>query len=412
MPKNTAKGRVKRIQRAAERDPRFAQKGKRFQKKAGEQFRFWKEEGENRGRRATGANTIDVPVLQSHAGDCCDDKVCSDVSDAESREKGCWTHADELRGLQMTTPHWIGPTPLSSLPPGWRMVFDEEYRQPFFWHEDNPDETTWEDPRTLHGSDGRGGDSGDEHCERASCASADEENRDEKKDAQADVLQDFLDTAPPLPEAVMIAVREAASRRKTRKKLDPLTWPAFAKPTPPPGPPPAARLQSRERSQPRDLLRPRPSRRPPEAATDAPAAPARDDACSRSPSRARSRSRSPVRRSSGRPVSSELRSRRRSVRLRSDDVLRGVGLNRAAEVFSKELDRNGRGRGGRRDDEASESSGISLRVLLLAVEEALHVQSRRDRRDMLSRVQGMLNQDRGSRSVSHRSSDDVPAWRR
>jgi len=114
--------------------------------------RPWIEPGINKGRRATGANTIDIHEENGRT-DAVEATPAADAVASRSHEsvevQGCWEHPDDLRGPQMTVPHWIGPTPLSSLPDGWRMGYDKDSGRPFFWHEGDPDSTTWEDPRST-----------------------------------------------------------------------------------------------------------------------------------------------------------------------------------------------------------------------------------------------------------------------
>lgn len=58
----------------------------------------------------------------------------------------------ELRGIHRTIPEWtasIGAIDegLGPLPPGWQEDFDDDENAPFYWHDTDPDNPTWERPR-------------------------------------------------------------------------------------------------------------------------------------------------------------------------------------------------------------------------------------------------------------------------
>lgn len=113
----------------------------------------------------------------------------------------------------MTVPEWLGPTPLSDLPDGWRMGFDDKERRPFFWSDADPDASvTWQDPR-FPPRFSEGCNDSDYESEREE-EYVDEEDvgnaylqhrfgnapRREKvqPSSSRDVLQDFLDTSSPV----------------------------------------------------------------------------------------------------------------------------------------------------------------------------------------------------------------------
>lgn len=71
----------------------------------------------------------------------------------------CWgtgykdgTKPPELRGIHRTIPEWTASNAandegLGPLPPGWQEDFDDDRNAPFYWHENDPDNPTWERPK-------------------------------------------------------------------------------------------------------------------------------------------------------------------------------------------------------------------------------------------------------------------------
>lgn len=119
--------------------------------------RKWREKRDEAGgdtaranRRQTGANCIEVerygrfnhlpspePVPRDHP---------SHRSAGVVREDGI-QQPPELRGVHMTTPDWVGPTPLGQLPLGWNSKRDVDSGLLYYWHDDDPEERTWDHPQ-------------------------------------------------------------------------------------------------------------------------------------------------------------------------------------------------------------------------------------------------------------------------
>lgn len=369
------------------------------------------EPGENKGRCSTGANSIVVPMsddLQVHV--------------MEESLPGCWTHPDELRGPQMTVPHWVGPTPLSSLPPGWHMEFDEPYRSPYFWHDDKPNDTIWEDPRRLvEGAGGPSSDVGSDESEREASMSGD--------DAEAppvpkcwQLCEEFLSTAPPLPES---SIQEAHAKAKARKigakgsNLHPHAHP-------------------QQQDCPRTLLQHPPWREPAEpTASGSPrkdttpgvqsaqvAKGSRESQGSYVHFRSRSlhlwmqpqsphlRVRPPSPHLARRPQSPR-RSSGRFANLSNGEVLREIGLDRAAQLLLDEDLLSRRRSSGRGDSSMADGpAGISLRILLVAVEEALCLSTGRARLEMRTQLADALAEQQAHRRPPPRSCGSTALSRR
>lgn len=126
--------------------------------------------GLNSGRRATGANCIAIPGSVEVPADGVvseserrprkrkafkewrgkeQNKPWHREPDQEAVLPGSWRD-DNLRGPQMTIPHWVGPTPLSEMPAGWHLEYDKATRQPVFWHDSDPSSHTDVDPRLVY----------------------------------------------------------------------------------------------------------------------------------------------------------------------------------------------------------------------------------------------------------------------
>ncbi|CAE8620938.1 unnamed protein product [Polarella glacialis] len=225
----------------------------------------WAAPGTNRGRQATGANRIELD---------CGSEAETEAHAAEAlpplpgppEVQGCWLDQDELRGPQMTVPKWVGPTPLSSLPVGWRLGYDEESKRPFFWNEADPEgSTSWQDPR-LDSRASKLGEVGDETEEQELDKELDEGTELEEVDsedvdqasmfpdsrlaqsterlaADKDPLQEFLETARPvclprpLPRSIAFQVHAAShlpARSRAKPSQAPLLRPAAARSRSPP----------------------------------------------------------------------------------------------------------------------------------------------------------------------------------
>mmetsp|Transcript_9093 Transcript_9093/g.23775 ORF Transcript_9093/g.23775 Transcript_9093/m.23775 type:complete len:151 (-) Transcript_9093:249-701(-) len=52
-------------------------------------------------------------------------------------------YCGSLRGRHRTRPAW------DALPPGWHWEFDGDSDALYYWHEDHPDDTTWNHPTTT-----------------------------------------------------------------------------------------------------------------------------------------------------------------------------------------------------------------------------------------------------------------------
>lgn len=356
-------------------------------------------------------------------------------AEAPPEEPGCWTHPDELRGPQMTIPQWAGPTPLSSLPPGWHMKFDERYRLPYFWHDDNPNDPIWEDPRRLvEGAGGPSSEVGSEESECEACMSG--------EDAEAPTVpkcwqlcEEFLSTAAPVPESL---IQEACAKAQARKKrakdfsLYPIAPPQQqdGPRTPLPSPPWREPVEPTASGSPRKNTTL--SVQSAQVAKGSRGLQGshvrlRSRSCSRSP-RLRMQPRSlnlgiqPQSPHVGvRPQSPHLARRPQSPRRSSDrfahlsngEVLREIGLDRAAQLLLDEdlLSRRGSsGRGG--SSTAEVPAGISLRVLLVAVEEALCLPTRRARLEMRAQLaDALVGQQAQSRPSPRTRGSTAPSRR-